>query len=312
MFSNNKFRLLLKLIGFERLGAEDIPGALWAIPSTMTSTELREAKQTIDSCLADPITDYQGEDIHQLLKRTKDSENHEQEDHELDHVTFGSDSEGEEEVPDGPLFPPNPREKSTSHKQQKKQKKSRKTKGDKEEPGEETLAERRRRRQENNLARQAKIKSDLYIHASDEESDEEADQEFFRLEEQRGKEQAERIRQALLIVSSNNNDAAKKNGGRKQGQKRKSEAEHIDDEETKRQRDNSNSQDAESDDNDSNTDDGSSVGDADDLLPSIDAELSGVGAEETEKSLSGQDDLDAILEDGAGPVSPQSNPLMED
>jgi replication fork protection complex subunit Tof1/Swi1 len=99
----------------------------------------------------------------------------------------------------------------------KQRKKRRKQTGEEEEPDEEDLEERRRARLENALARQAKIKSDLYIHASDEETDEEADQEFFRLEEQRRKEQAERIRKALLhgVFEEDSEKPRKKGSGRK-------------------------------------------------------------------------------------------------
>lgn len=133
-------------------------------------------------------------------------------------VDFGSDSEGDDNVPDGPLFPPNPRSRANALEQLKKQrKKRRKQAGEEEEPDEEDLEARRRARLENALARQAKIKSDLYIHASDEETDEEADQEFFRLEEQRRKEQAERIRKALLhgFVEEVSENSRKKSSGRK-------------------------------------------------------------------------------------------------
>ncbi|KAF7172705.1 hypothetical protein CNMCM5623_004892 [Aspergillus felis] len=106
--------------------------------------------------------------------------------------------------------------------QLKKQRKKRRNEAggeeeEEEEPDEQVLEERRRARLENALARQAKIKSDLYIHASDEETDEEADQEFFRLEEQRRKEQAERIRKALLhgVVEEGSDKPQKRGSGRK-------------------------------------------------------------------------------------------------
>lgn len=220
MFSNNKLRLLMTLIRFERLGAEDVLGASWAVPSALTSKDLRESKSSIDACLASPITEYNGQDPHQLLRRKENGETRGSSYQSTLDIDFGSDSEGGD-VPDGPLFPPNPRSKSKALDELKKRRKRRRQ-GDNEGESldEETLEERRRERLTNALARQAKIKSDLYIHASDEETDEEANREFFLLEEKRRQAQSERIKEALRIGAVN--DALGKTGKGK-GRKRKSE-----------------------------------------------------------------------------------------
>lgn len=240
MFSNAKLRLLMMLIHFERLGFEDVAGASWAVPSALTSKELRDTKKSIDSHLANPITEFKGQDPHQLIRRKNDSATRGNTYQPTLDVDFGSESEGEE-VPDGPLFPPNPRSKSTALDElRKRRKKKRQEDGEGEPLDDEKLEERRHARLANSLARQAKIKSDLFIHESDEETDEEADREFFLLEEKRRQAQAERVRQALLTGAV---DQTVGKTGKGKGKKRKSETHKIPDTGTERKRQRGSSED---------------------------------------------------------------------
>ncbi|KAL1865383.1 Topoisomerase 1-associated factor 1 [Paecilomyces lecythidis] len=198
MFSNAKLRLLMTLIGFERLGVEDVPGASWVVPSSSTAKTLQDTKDTIEKSRSNPMQEVNGEDPRHQLRRKLHRGTRADSQGPVD-VDFGADSEGEDILPDGPLFPPNIRTKSNALQELKQKRRKRRQSTEEHEPlDDETLEARRRTREANALARQAKIKSDLYIHASDEESDEGADEEFFRLEEERRKAQAKRIRKALL------------------------------------------------------------------------------------------------------------------
>ncbi|KAJ5180717.1 hypothetical protein N7492_003927 [Penicillium capsulatum] len=200
MFSNAKLRLLMNFVGFERLGVEDVPGASWVIPSALSSKSLREIISTINQAAANPTPEDSLEDPRQLLRRKDKNSSRDAVLNGSLGLDFGSESEGEDTVPDGLLFPPNPRSKSNAldDLKKKRKKKQRKTDTEREPLDDETIEARRQSRLTNALARQAKIKSDLFIHASDEESDEEADQKFFQLEEVRRKEQAENVKKALL------------------------------------------------------------------------------------------------------------------
>ncbi|KAL4994785.1 topoisomerase 1-associated factor 1 [Aspergillus recurvatus] len=219
MFQNAKLRLLMTLLKFDRLGQENVEGISWIIPSGLKSDELRESKAVIDKALVIGNTDER--DPNDLLRKKYGHESRGGiSDQALD-VDFGSDSEGEDVIPDGPLFPANPRSKSSALNDLKKMRKKRKDKGEKESVDEETLEERRQARLENTRSRLAKIKSDLYVHASDEESDDEADREFFRLEEERRKEQSERIKKALLLGRI---EDARKNARQKKREKRSNES----------------------------------------------------------------------------------------
>ncbi|KAL4956214.1 timeless protein-domain-containing protein [Aspergillus filifer] len=225
MFSNAKLRLLMTLLKFERLGHENVEGISWVVPSELKSIELRDSKSVIDRALV--VGETGGRDPRDLLRKKYGHEPRQAAEQTTLDVNFGSDSEGEDVVPDGPLFPPNPRNKANVLDELKKKRKKRKDKGEKEPLDEETSEERRQARQENTRARLAKIKSDLFVHASDEESDEEADQEFFRLEEERGRMQSERIKKALLLGRTKEAMGKSK---KKRG-KRANEAAAVDDEE---------------------------------------------------------------------------------
>ncbi|KAJ5683138.1 Topoisomerase 1-associated factor 1 [Penicillium macrosclerotiorum] len=224
LFLNGKLRLLMSVAGFERLGMEDVEGASWIVPSAMSSTELREIVSNINKAIMNPIPEGSHEDPRDMLQRRDAGSARQSAVNEMLNVDFGSDSEGED-LPDGPLFPPNPRAKSNALDELKKKRKKKRKDDDgaeKEPLDDETLEARRQARLSNTLARQAKIKSDLFIHASDEETDEEADREFFRLEEERRKEQAENVKKALL--TGNFEQALPKSKGKKPSvRKRKSD-----------------------------------------------------------------------------------------
>lgn len=216
MFSNATLRLLMSVVGFERLGLEDVPGASWVVPAALSSKELRETVSATNKALLNPVSEGTDEDPRQLLRRRETGSARTSAVHGPLDVNFGSDSEGEDTVPDGPLFPPNPRSKSNALDElKKKRKKKRKSDTEKEPLDDETLEARRESRLSNALARQAKIKSDLFIHASDEESNEEADREFFRLEEERRLKQAENVRKAILTGSLEKASKGKKASVRK-------------------------------------------------------------------------------------------------
>lgn len=201
MFSNAKLRLLMESVGLERLGQEDVRGAQWVVPANMSSSDLNECIATINKAIVNPMPEGSDEDPRQLLRRKETSSARESLAHGTLDVNFGSESEGED-VPDGPLFPPNPRSKSNAldELKKKRKKKTRNTDDAEKEPLDDAiLEERRQARLAAALARQSKIKSDLFIHASDDETDDEADREFFRLEEERRKKQARNVEQAILM-----------------------------------------------------------------------------------------------------------------
>ncbi|KAJ5366779.1 Timeless protein [Penicillium brevicompactum] len=223
MFSNARLRLLMKIVGFERLGVEDVLGAAWIVPSPLKSEDLRETLSEIGKALQTPFSSEGDDDPRkQLQKKDRGSGRGDTLQGTLD-VNFGSESEGED-IPDGPLFPANPRSKASALDDlKKKRKKKSKSNAEREPLDDETLEARRDARLTNSLSRQAKIKSDLFIHASDEESDAEADKEFFRLEEERRKKQAAEVKKALLTGPGHSEKSGKGKGKKAAARKRDSD-----------------------------------------------------------------------------------------
>ena len=213
----------MNIVGFERLGVEDVLGASWVIPSSLKSDDLRERISEILKALQTPFSgDGDDDPRKQLQKKDRGSGRGDMLQGTLD-VNFGSESEGED-VPDGPLFPANPRSKAGALDELKKKRKEKsKPRAEREPLDDETLEARRDARLSNALSRQAKIKSDLFIHASDEESDEEADKEFFRLEEERRKKQAAEVKKALLAGPGHSEKSSKDKGKKSAARKRTSD-----------------------------------------------------------------------------------------
>jgi replication fork protection complex subunit Tof1/Swi1 len=245
MFSNARLRLLMNIVGFERLGVEDVLGASWIIPSSLKADDLRESISEILKALQTPFSGDGDDDPRKhLQKKDRGTGRGEMLQGTID-VNFGSESEGED-VPDGPLFPANLRSKASALDElKKKRKKKSKPNAERDPLDDETLEMRRDARLANALSRQAKIKSDLFIHASDEESDEEADKEFFRLEEERRKKQASEVKKALLSGPGHSEKANKGKGKKSAARKRTSDTGTA--EISKRQRRDSGSASAESD-----------------------------------------------------------------
>ncbi|KAJ5170525.1 Timeless protein [Penicillium coprophilum] len=217
MFSNARLRLLMTVVGFERLGVEDVLGASWVIPASLKSDDLRETISEILKALQNSFSG-DNDDPRKHIRPKNRGSGYGNIQGTLD-VNFGSESEGED-IPDGPLFPANLRSKSSAldDLKKKRQKKQTKANPEKEPLDDEILEARREARLSNALSRQARIKSDLFIHASDEETDEEADKEFFRLEEERRIKQAKEVKKALLTGSV---DVASKGKGKKKSATRK-------------------------------------------------------------------------------------------
>lgn len=220
----------MKLAGLERLGMQDVMGASWCVPSSLDSAALSDVKSIIDRGLETPVTEIDGLDPREQIRRKPTAEPKETFQTTLD-VDFGSESEGEDGIPDGLLFPPNPRTKSQNALEELKEKRrKRKSNKDKEPLDDFVIEERRRNREENARARQAKIKSDLFVHDSDDESDAEADRAFFEREEAGRRAQDQRIREALVSKALEEDEASTEQTSTKKTNRRKRRSIGDDDE----------------------------------------------------------------------------------
>lgn len=205
LFRNARLRLLMKLVGFERLGEEDVLGAKWIIPGALSSTQLQEAMEAIKEFSQNPWKGAnENETAESIIKRVKISEDREgDDDFIVRRDAFVDDSEGasaDEEF----TFPDNIRKKGgvkSIAEQIRARRNKRKRSDDEDEVDDEILEARRQARNEAALERRRKIKSELYIQDSDDETDEDRDREFFQREEEGRKRQDERIRMAMQLGS---------------------------------------------------------------------------------------------------------------
>jgi replication fork protection complex subunit Tof1/Swi1 len=206
MFKNARLRLLMKLIKFEMTGLEDVLGATWIVPSTLSASELEETKQLLIRLEATPWTpDHEDETAADMLRRTRHVT---AEDAELRRDAFIDDSEGDDQVEDF-MFPDNIRQPSAKD-VIAKLKKSRKRKYAAEPLDDDVLEARRKAKEDAALDRRRKIKSELYIRDSDDEMDDEERVEFFRREEEGRRRQEERIKKAMSLGASENPEPTRK------------------------------------------------------------------------------------------------------
>ncbi len=212
MFKNGYLRLLMTLIGFQQISAEDEPDASWIVPSGLSADQLKQSLELIKQNEFNPPVFDDGKEAEDLIRRKSASTAARRREAFDDESDNGIDS-GEEEF----LFPaggPTAMKKSDALEALKTRRRRRKSKVDEEADPSITEEERRAReeaRRAKDLEKQRKIKSALYIHDSDEESDEERDRAFF--------EQEEKLRQRTKIAAmkellgiGKSNDTAKTSG----------------------------------------------------------------------------------------------------
>jgi replication fork protection complex subunit Tof1/Swi1 len=210
VFKNNKLRLLMTLVGFERLDYEDIPGASYHVPSAVSDDSLiaslkkiQEAESTLSTLANYP--DAKAPETYLKRKSTYSNRRMEEAD-----AGLSTDSEGENSFDDTALFPaggptarkvdnPEPRKKGGKLKR-------RRQRAEVVDDDDEDISAKNKRASEKE--KRAKIKSDLYVRDSDDETDEERDMEFFKKEDER--RQAAGLNIAKAIATAQIADARKR------------------------------------------------------------------------------------------------------
>jgi replication fork protection complex subunit Tof1/Swi1 len=164
----------MALVGFQRIGADDEPDSPWMIPSGLSADQLKQSLDLIRQTEFNPPVFDDGKEAEDLIRRK----------------SAGTAARRRTAFDDEFLFPaggPTAMKKSAALEALKKTRRRRRKSGSDEE-GDEGLTEEQRKirseaRRAKELEKLRKIKSDLYIHDSDEESDEEKDRAFFEQEE---------------------------------------------------------------------------------------------------------------------------------
>lgn len=201
MFKNGYLRLLMTLIGFQGAGEIDDPEASWTIPPTLSADQLKQGLDLIKKFEFSPPTFDDGREAADLIRR-KSAGAAGRRRAVFDDEDDGIDDEEDEEL----LFPaggPTAMKKSDALKALKKIRRRRKEGTEESEDNgltDEQLKARAEARRLRELEKNRKIKSDLFVHDSDEEDNEERDRAFFEAEEKLRERSKISIMKELLHV----------------------------------------------------------------------------------------------------------------
>ncbi|OBT44729.1 hypothetical protein VE00_05323 [Pseudogymnoascus sp. WSF 3629] len=196
MLKNGYLRLLMTLVGLRRIGDENDIDTPWVVPSDLSSAQLKEALTLIKAAEFDPPTFENGYNAEAQIRRVSAAQNRRRAafDDESDHGIDDDDAEI--------LFPaggPTPMSKNDAFAALKKTRRKRRRSGTEDDAlDEEQLAARDRARRAKDLEKQRKIKSELFVHDSDDESDAERDEAFFAEEERT----RAKVRRGLLVAEA--------------------------------------------------------------------------------------------------------------
>ncbi|KAI0909062.1 timeless protein-domain-containing protein [Ustulina deusta] len=188
MFKNSHLRLLMNLAGFKRLAPtlDETPESSWIVPAHLSSEQLQDSLDLINKAEFDPPTFEDGTLAQDQLRRKTAPRKK---------AVFDDDEEGIDD--DDILFPaggPTNRKVADGFLDKPKKTRRRRRRSDAESLTEEQLEEKERIRRERERAKAKRFKSELFVHASDDESDdEERWAEFYANEE--------RIRQKQKVVA---------------------------------------------------------------------------------------------------------------
>jgi len=179
MFKDNKLRLLMTLVGFMRIGADGDPEATWVVPSSLSSADLKASIELIRKFEFDPPTYEDGKKAEDFLRSKAAAARASRRRADFDDDSDGIDHDSEEDRGEYALDAPTFRKSDGPRKLQRRRKRAG-TPVQLDDEEKDRRAEARRRKE---LEKQAKVKSTIYVHSSDEESDEERDKEFYAREQ---------------------------------------------------------------------------------------------------------------------------------
>jgi replication fork protection complex subunit Tof1/Swi1 len=220
LFKDKHLRLLLTAVGYQRLGVAEDTEASWILPGELSSAKLNDIATKIQQAEFDPPT-FDGRSATDMIKPKGSYVRR-----ETTSGPFGDASDAEEGAsdadadPDAPMFPPNLREKrkqaegDDEEAPKKKRRLQRRNAG--EDPTDSDAERRAESRREKERERNERIKSKLFVTASDDESDAEGDAEFFRLEEERRQKMKGIIRNQLLAEMNEVGKGDGKKAGKKE------------------------------------------------------------------------------------------------
>jgi replication fork protection complex subunit TIMELESS/Tof1/Swi1 len=202
MFKNGHLRLLMTLVGFQRPSEVDDPEGSWTIPSALSADQLKQSLDLVKRFEFSPPVFDDGQEAGDFIRR-KSAGLTSRRKAVFDDEDDGIDNDTEEEL----LFPaggPTAMKKSDALEALKRSRRRRRREGS-EEPEtnsltDEQLKARAEARRQKELEKNRKIKSELYVHDSDDEPNDERDRLFFEQEEKLREKSKIAIMKELLGV----------------------------------------------------------------------------------------------------------------
>ena len=202
LFKDNKLRLLMTLVGFERLGIDDEADASWIVPTTSTAQELQQMHDVVAKHRNEPVMQYgddepiSAEDM--LRRKTQRKHRRAEFDDDSDRDGFLSEDNDDFLFPAG--GPTNRKSDALAELKAKRRRRRVDGSGSEDDLDDGVIAARRKARLLADLEKRRRIKSKEFVTGSDDEEDEERDREFFAQEEQRRKVQSEKVAKALVTA----------------------------------------------------------------------------------------------------------------
>jgi replication fork protection complex subunit Tof1/Swi1 len=179
VFKDNKLRLLMTLVGFIRLGADNDPDASWLVPASLTSADLQAAIDLIRKYEFDPPTYEDGKGPEDMLRSKTATERRAaprvEFDDDSDGIDRGSDEDKGEYAAGGPTVrkPDGTRKKLTRRRRER-------TPVELDDEEKEARAEARRKKE---AEKREKERSTMFVHDSDDEDwDSDKEKEFYERE----------------------------------------------------------------------------------------------------------------------------------
>ena len=154
MFKDNKLRLLMTLVGFQRLGAYDDTEATWVISSSLTSSELQETIDLLRKFEFDPPVYEDGKGPEDMLRSKAAAARRSTRRVEFDDDSDGIDHDSDEDLGEYALDGPTARKGDGAPR-----KKLKRRVGTPVELDDEEREQRAQARREKELAKQQKVKS---------------------------------------------------------------------------------------------------------------------------------------------------------
>lgn len=194
MFKDNKLRLLMTLVGFLRLGANDDPDASWVIPSSVTSAELQEAIDLIRKFEFDPPIYENGRGPEDFLRSAAAARWSRRA--EFDDDSDGVDYDSEQDLGEYAVDNATTRKADGERKKLKRRRRAR-TPVELDDEERDARAEARRKKE---IEKQAKTKSTMFVHDSDDEEwDADKDAVFFAREQALREETMKQFKTSLVL-----------------------------------------------------------------------------------------------------------------